>query len=176
MSSIDDGEGTRRGHCSVSGHEHEYEHGRERCVNETGPRNTNVPPPPKHKDNAPVTEGVTSEIPALPGDGSEDDSADERAESEAEIDAASEELAAAVLALAEDLARRRPPRRGRFVCVTESGSELGRDAHIQAVLRRIACGEPGAVLLDAHFVLTETALAEELAMVAQARRQKREDA
>jgi len=75
-----------------------------------------------------------------------------------------------------DLVRRRPLRRGRFVCVTESGSELGRDAHIQAVLRRIACGEPGAVLLDAHYVLTETALAEELAMAAQTRRQKRGDA
>ncbi|HEY6056200.1 MAG TPA: hypothetical protein VIU86_19880 [Gaiellaceae bacterium] len=85
------------------------------------------------------------------------------------------ELATAILRLADDL-ERRSPRPGHFRCVTEEGSSLGRIEHIEAVLRRIKCGEPGAVLLDGHFVLTEAAHAEELAMARQLRRQKREDA
>jgi hypothetical protein len=52
----------------------------------------------------------------------------------------------------------------RLLCVTETQSDLGRDRHIEAVLRRMACGEPGAVLLDGHFVLTEDAHEEELAI------------
>ncbi len=52
----------------------------------------------------------------------------------------------------------------RLLCVTEDQSHLGRSEHIEAVRRRLRCGEPGAALLDGHYVLTEDAHTEELAL------------
>lgn len=110
---------------------------------------------------------MTEHDPERPYSGDASDSEDVDAERE------SRELAAAILNLADDLDRKRV---GRVVCITEEGSALGPLEHMRVVLRRIRCGEPGAVQLDGHFVLTEAALQEELAMARQLRRQKREDA
>jgi len=55
--------------------------------------------------------------------------------------------------------------RHRFVLlVNQKQSGLGVACHVDAVLRRIACGEPGAVLLDGQYLLTLDAAREELAM------------
>jgi hypothetical protein len=45
--------------------------------------------------------------------------------------------------------------------VSEKQSYLGADGHIRAVLRRIACGEPGAVMLDGKYLLSFEAHEEE---------------
>jgi hypothetical protein len=124
-------------------------------------------PPPKYKNNGTLKPcDCSGFLEVAEGD----------AESLSEAESESAELATAILELADDLQRLRPPRPGHFECITEEGTSLGRLPHIEAVLRRIKCGEPGAVLLDGHFVLTEAAHAEELAMSRQLRRQKREDA
>ena len=55
--------------------------------------------------------------------------------------------------------------RGHFtVMLSEGQSHLGRDEHIRAVLRRMACGEPGAVMLDGHYLLSLEAHLEECAL------------
>jgi hypothetical protein len=53
--------------------------------------------------------------------------------------------------------------RERFtLLLNQRQSELGAEAHISAVARRISCGEPGAVVLDGKYLLTVEAHAEEL--------------
>lgn len=54
--------------------------------------------------------------------------------------------------------------------LSERQSHLGSEDHIRAVLRRVACGEPGAVMLDGHYLLTIEAHQEECAL--KARRSK----
>lgn len=54
--------------------------------------------------------------------------------------------------------------------LSERQSHLGQDIHIRAVLRRIACGEPGAVILDAHYLLTLEAHNEEQALLLRAKK------
>jgi hypothetical protein len=56
--------------------------------------------------------------------------------------------------------------------LSERQSHLGREAHIQAVLRRIACGEPGATMVDGHYLLSADAHREELAMMLRLRRRR----
>lgn len=45
--------------------------------------------------------------------------------------------------------------------LSEKQSHLGSDGHIRAVLRRIACGEPGAAMLDGKYLLSLEAHQEE---------------
>lgn len=53
--------------------------------------------------------------------------------------------------------------RERFTLfVSQSQSELGVEPHIAAVIRRCACGEPGAVLMDGKYLLTIEAHVEEI--------------
>lgn len=56
------------------------------------------------------------------------------------------------------------------VLLDERQGHLGKDDHIRAVLRRVACGEPGAVMMDGHYLLTLEAHHEECAL--KARRSK----
>lgn len=57
--------------------------------------------------------------------------------------------------------------RGHFtILIDERQGHLGADDHIRAVLRRIACGEPGAVMFDGHYLLTLEAHHEECALKA----------
>lgn len=50
------------------------------------------------------------------------------------------------------------------VLLDERQGHLGKDDHIRAVLRRLACGEPGAVMMDGHYLLTLEAHHEECAL------------
>lgn len=53
--------------------------------------------------------------------------------------------------------------RERFtLMISQRQSELGADAHIAAVARRINCKETGATVLDGKYLLTVEAHAEEL--------------
>lgn len=52
------------------------------------------------------------------------------------------------------------------VMLSESQGHLGSDDHIKAVLRRIALGEPGAVMMDGRYLLTLEAHHEECALKA----------
>lgn len=54
----------------------------------------------------------------------------------------------------------------RTLLVNEQQSALGPRQHLLAVMRRIRQGDPGAVQLDGHFLLSELAYEEELAMAA----------
>lgn len=56
------------------------------------------------------------------------------------------------------------------ILINESQSHLGVDGHKQSVVRRIACGEPGAVLLDGHYLLTLEAHQEECALLLRAKK------
>ena len=56
------------------------------------------------------------------------------------------------------------------ILLDERQGQLGRDDHIRSVLRRIACGEPGAVMMDGRYLLTLEAHHEEYAL--KARRSK----
>lgn len=58
------------------------------------------------------------------------------------------------------------------LCLDEDQSHLGRDAHIDAVCRRIACGEPGATILDGRHLLTADAHREEQAIQLRFRRRR----
>jgi len=52
--------------------------------------------------------------------------------------------------------------RERFsLFVNQRQSELGADAHIAAVARRIRCGEPGAAIVDGKYLLSVEAHIEE---------------
>jgi hypothetical protein len=53
--------------------------------------------------------------------------------------------------------------------LSEAQSHLGVDGHRSAVLRRIACGESGAVLADGKYLLSLEAHDEEFAMALQTR-------
>lgn len=86
----------------------------------------------------------------------------ERGFSDPGIDDEVEATAEALLELARDM--------GRVILVSEERSELGRFEHCATVQRRIRDHEPGATELDGHFLLTEEAYEEELAMAARARR------
>ncbi len=55
------------------------------------------------------------------------------------------------------------------ILLSESQSHLGQDEHVRAVQRRIAHGEPGAVLLDGHHLLTLEAHHEECALRARSK-------
>lgn len=57
----------------------------------------------------------------------------------------------------------------------ERQSHLGSEDHVRAVRRRMAAGEPGAIFLDGHYLLTADAHREELAMVLRARRRRASD-
>lgn len=120
----------------------------------TGRGITNRPPPPKHKNSPDVNVGELTRFSQL-------DERRERARRAGED--ADSDIAEAMLAIA---------RVRRLLCVTEEQSDLGREAHIDAVLRRIRCREPGAFLLDEHHVLTEAAHEEELAMAKRTRRNR----
>jgi hypothetical protein len=50
--------------------------------------------------------------------------------------------------------------------VDQAGSSLGRRRHIEAVRRRVAAGEPGAVQLGRRYLLTQAALEEEARRIA----------
>ncbi len=50
------------------------------------------------------------------------------------------------------------------IMLAEDQGHLGIEEHTRAVLRRIACGEPGAVVLDGHYLLTLEAHHEECAL------------
>jgi hypothetical protein len=55
--------------------------------------------------------------------------------------------------------------RQRFTLLLDQRqSELGADAHISAVVRRMRCNEGGAVLLDGKYLLTLEAHTEEMAL------------
>lgn len=55
--------------------------------------------------------------------------------------------------------------RGHFtIMLDERQGHLGSDDHIRAVLRRVACGEPGAVMMDGRYLLTLEAHHEECAL------------
>lgn len=118
-----------------------------RAAGPTDPAITKVPPPPKHKNNADVN---VRELTRFSGLG------ERRAEALSAGHDADSEIAEAMLGIA---------RMRRLLCVTEEQSDLGCAAHIDAVLRRIRCNEPGAAVLDGHYILTEDAHTEELAMV-----------
>lgn len=129
------------------------------ALHATGPRITNPTPPPKHKDNGAVNpRGFT-------GFSSVD--SDDAGSLSGDVDGTTDELVGAMLDLV---------RQSRTLFLDEHQSDLGITEHRLAVLRRIQCGEPGAVLLDGKsFLLTEAAHAEELAMAAQLRRLQREE-
>lgn len=54
--------------------------------------------------------------------------------------------------------------------LSERQSHLGTAAHIRAVLRRVACGEPGAVMLDGKYLLSLEAHEEEVEMLRRAKK------
>lgn len=128
-------------------------------------------PPPKHKNNPTVTRPGFAGFSSLDFD--ERDDAD--GATEHEIERECRELGDALLDLSGESALERV-RRVRTLFFDERQSHLGRLEHIRAVLRRIQCGEPGAVLLDGKsYLLTEAAHSEELAMARQVRRIQREE-
>jgi hypothetical protein len=53
--------------------------------------------------------------------------------------------------------------------INEDQSHLGREAHIDAVFRRIKCNEPGATIVDGRYLLTVDAHREEQAIQARFR-------
>lgn len=123
----------------------------------TCPAITNTPPPPKHKNSAPVNVRELTRVSGL----------DERRAGALRAGRdADEEIAEAMLGIA---------RLRRMLVVTEEQSDLGCAAHIDAVTRRIQCNEPGAAVLDGHYVLTEEAHTEELAMAKRLARAAREE-
>jgi hypothetical protein len=146
------------------------------ALSATGPRITKVPPPPKHKNNSALNpRGFSGFLPLDEDDAtglSEGPDADQ-----AGVDRSTRELADALLALSGESALEHV-RRIRTLFLDEHQSALGVTEHRLAVLRRLRCGEPGAVLLDGKsYLLTEAAHGEELAMVRQiARLQAEEDA
>lgn len=132
---------------------------------------TKAPPPPKHKNNPALDSRGFAGFSSLDLD--ESDAAD--AATEREIERECRELADALLDLSGESALNRV-RRVRTLFLDEHQSQLGRLPHIEAVLRRIQCGEPGAVLLDGKsYLLSEAAHGEELAMARQIRRIGREE-
>lgn len=141
------------------------------ALHATGPRITNPTPPPKHKDNGAVNPRGFTGFSSVDSDDAGSLSGDVDAALERETD----EFCDAILRLAGvralDVARQ-----SYTLFLDEHQSDLGITEHRLAVLRRIQCGEPGAVLLDGKsFLLTEAAHAEELAMAAQMRRIQREE-
>lgn len=57
--------------------------------------------------------------------------------------------------------------------IDERQTRLGRAFHVETVIRRMRRNEPGAIMLDGHYLLTPEAHAEELALRSEVTRQGR---